>query len=292
VDLPFDSRFLQRLEQLMLASRRTAPGLGAGRRRSPTIGSAIEFADYRTYTPGDDVRRIDWNVYARLDKLFLRMSMVEENTAVTLFVDCSRSMASGLPAKSTLARRLAAALAYAALINDDRVAVAACCDDLDRWLPPVAGRAGLGPVWRFLQEQNFDGPTDLGRALTSYRRFTRGPGLAVVLSDLLTPSDWRGGLTALRALRQDVALIQILAPDEIEPTLRGDLTLVDDETGARREVSLTGPVLKAYRARFAAYTVETAHFCAARGIPFVQVSSDANLDDVVLKTLRRAGIVS
>lgn len=292
MDLPFDSRFLQQVEQLMLAARRTAPGLGAGRRRSPTIGSAIEFADYRTYTPGDDVRRIDWNVYARLDKLFLRMSMVEENTAVTLFIDRSRSMAYGLPSKSVLARRLAAALAYAALVNDDRVAVAACGDSLDRWLPPVVGRAALGRVWRFLQEQSFDGPTDLGQALASYRRFTRGPGLAIVLSDLLTPSDWRAGLTALRALRQDVVLIQILAPDEIEPGLRGDLTLVDDETGVRREVSLTAQVLKAYRARLAAYTADTAYFCAARGIPFVQIASNADLNDVVLKTLRQAGVLS
>jgi uncharacterized protein (DUF58 family) len=235
---------------------------------------------------------VDWNAYARLGKLFLRIYMAEENATLSVFLDCSRSMAGGEPSKGLFARRLAMALAYAALSGYDRVAVAACRAGFDAYLPPVAGRQSAGRVWRFLQEQRLDGGTDLGRALQGYAPHTRGPGLAVVLSDLLTPSDWRAGLRALRALRQEVTLIQVLAPDELSPTLRGDVVLVDEETGERREVTLTAATVRAYRARLAAYTAEVRAYCAAHDIAFVQVSSATPLEDVVLRLLRREGVLA
>ncbi len=287
--LPFDSAFLRKLELLALVGRRALPGTSAGPRRSAATGSSLEFADFRAYAPGDDVRRVDWNAYARLGKLFLRTYLAEENATVSLFLDLSRSMAGGAPPKDDLARRLATALAYVALAGYDRVAVGVCRAGLDAYLPPVAGRAAAGRVWRFLQEQPADGGTDLGRALAGYAPHTRGPGISVVVSDLLTPSDWRGGLRALRGLRQQVTLVQALSPEELAPTLRGDLALVDGETGARREVTITAAALARYRERLAAYTAEVAAFCRANGILFVQVSSAASLEDIVLRTLRRAG---
>lgn len=290
--LPFDSAFLQKLELLSLVSRRPLPGSGAGLRRSVAAGSSVEFADFRTYAPGDDFRRVDWNAYARLGKLFLRIYMAEENATATLFLDCSRSMAGGTPAKGDFARRLATALAYIALAGYDRVGVAACRAGFDNYLLPVAGRAAAGRVWRFLADQPLDGGTDLGRALSGYAPHTRGPGMAVVLSDLLTPSDWRAGIRALRGLRQQVTLVQVLAPEELEPALRGDFTLVDGETGDRREITVTASTLKAYRARLQAYTNEIADFCGRNDVMFVQVSSDTRLEDVVLRVLCREGILS
>lgn len=290
--LPFDSAFLQKLELLSLASRRALPGSGAGLRRSVAAGSSVEFADFRTYAPGDDFRRVDWNAYARLGKLFLRIYLAEENATATLFLDCSGSMAGGEPSKGEFARRLATALAYVALAGYDRVAVGACRQGFDNYLPPVAGRAAAGRIWRFLQEQPLEGGTDLGRALQGYAPHTRGPGLAVVLSDLLTPTDWRAGLRALRALRQEVTLVQVLAREELEPTLRGDFALVDGETGARREVTITAAAIKAYRARLAAYTAQITEYCRAHGISFVQVASDTRLEDVVLRLLRREGVLA
>ncbi len=290
--LPFDSAFLQKLELLSLVSRRALPGSGAGLRRSVAAGSSVEFADFRTYAPGDDFRRVDWNAYARLGKLFLRIYVAEENATVSLFLDCSGSMAGGEPSKGEFARRLATALAYIALTNYDRVAVGACRARFEAYLPPVAGRASAGRVWSFLQSQALEGATDLGRALGGYAPHTRGPGVSIVLSDLLTTSDWRSGLRALRGLRQEVTLVQVLAPEELEPSLRGDFTLVDGETGERREVTVTAAALKRYRARLAAYTAEIAEFCARDGIAYVQVSSDTSLEEVVLRLLRREGVLS
>ena len=290
--LPFDSAFLQKLELLALVSRRPVPGSGAGLRRSVAAGTSVEFADFRTYAPGDDFRRVDWNAYARLGKLFLRIYVAEENATATLFLDCSGSMAGGEPAKGEFARRLATALAYVALASYDRVAVGALRRGFESYLPPVAGRQSAGRVWRFLQQQPLEGGTDLGRALAGYAPHTRGPGIAVVFSDLLTPSDWRAGLRALRALRQEVTLVQVLAREELEPSLRGDFVLVDGESGERREVTVTASALKAYRARLAAYTSEVAAYCAAHAITFVQVASDLRLEDVVLRTLRREGMLA
>ncbi len=200
--------------------------------------------------------------------------------------------ASGVPTKGEAARVLATALSYVALAGYDRVAVAACRQRLDAYLPPVAGRQAAGRVWRFLQDQPFEGGTDLGRSLQAYAPHARGPGLAVVISDLLTPTDWRAGLRALRALRQEVTLVQVLAPDELDPPLRGDLTLVDAETGERREVTITAAALRAYRARLAAYTAEIGAYCRANSIAYVQMSSATRLEDVVLRLLRRAGVVA
>ena len=290
--LPFDSAFMQKLELLTLASRRPLPGTGAGLRRSVAAGASVEFADFRTYAPGDDFRRVDWNAYARLGKLFLRIYVAEENATATLFLDCSGSMAGGTPSKGDFACRLATALAYVALAGYDRVAVAALRQGFDTYLPPVAGRAAAGRIWRFLQDQALDGGTDLGRALAGYAPHTRGPGISVVLTDLLTPTDWRAGLRTLRALRQEVTLIQVLAPEELAPSLRGDVVLVDSETGERREVTLTSSAIKAYRQRLAAYTAEIADYCAAHGVSFIQVSSDTRLEDVVLRLLRRQGVVA
>jgi len=294
VTLPFDSAFLRKLELLALVSRRALPGSSAGLRRSVAAGSSVEFADFRTYAPGDDFRRVDWNAYARLGKLFLRIYVAEENATVSLFLDCSGSMAGGEPPhiKGDFARRLATALAYIALTGYDRVAIGACRARFDAYLPPVTGRASAGRVWSFLQGQALEGETDLGRALQGYAPHTRGPGIAIVLSDLLTPSDWKAGLRALRGLRQEVTLVQVLAPEELEPSLRGDFTLVDGETGQRREVTVTAAALKRYRARLAAYTAEIAEFCARNGIAYVQVSSDTSLEDVVLRLLRREGVLS
>lgn len=289
--LPFDAEFLRKLELLGLVSRRALPGAGAGPRRSVAAGASVEFADFRTYAPGDDPRRVDWNVYARLGKLFLRVYLAEENATVTFFLDCSGSMAGGDPCKGEFGRRLATALAYAALSNYDRVGVGVCREGFDRYLPPVSGRHAAGRIWRFLQEQPLEGNTDLRRGLSGYAPHTRGPGISVVISYLLTPSDWRGGLLALRSLRQEVTLVQVLAPEELQPTLRGDFTLVDSESGERREVSVTASVLKAYQARLAAYSAEIAAYCSAHSITFMQVSSGARLEDLVLRLMRRAGVV-
>jgi len=294
--------FIHRLDLLTLATGAPVRGSGIGGRRSPTVGASVEFRDFRTYSPGDDYRRVDWNTYARLERLFLRLYQAEENTCVTFLLDCSASMEQGAAAggaegsKFRAAQRLAAALSYIALHGDDLVAVGALGERLAAYLPPRGGRQAAGEVWAFLERlaPSSRGPagSDLAAALGGAAARARRGGLTFVLTDLLTTADWRRGLLALRAANQQVTLLQILSPDELSPSLRGDLALVDRETGARREVTLTAATVRAYQERLAAYTAAITAYCHGHGIAFLQLSSALSLDDVVLRVLRKNGVVS
>ena len=289
----FTPDFLPKLEALALATRQSLAGSSVGPRRSPRLGMSVEFSDFRNYTPGDDYRRIDWNAYARLERLFLRLYRAEENLTVSLLLDTSRSLSWGQPPKFDLARQVAGALAYVALVNGDRVGVAALGDDLLAHLPPVSDRAQVWRVWDFLEQLQTLGGTDLGKALSSVAaRYSRRAGLSVLVSDLLTDSDWRSGLRALRASRQEVVLLQVLAPEEINPEIMGHWQLVDDEDGSSLEVTLTARTLEEYRDRLSAYTREVASFCHGHGISFVQLPSNLSIEDAVLRLLRRARIVA
>ncbi|MBI2918350.1 MAG: DUF58 domain-containing protein [Chloroflexi bacterium] len=287
----FSPDFLRRLEALAIATRRSLPGSGVGPRRAPAIGASVEFSDFRSYTPGDDYRRIDWNAYARLERLFLRLYRAEENLNVSLLVDTSASMSWGQPRKFDLARQVAGSLAYIALARDDRVGAAGLGESLHPHLPPVASRASVWRVWEFLEALPCGGATDLGKALASFGGYSRRSGLVVVLTDLLTESDWRGGLRALLGLRHEVVLLQVLAPEELDPSLSGDWRLVDDEDGRPVEVSVTPRALDAYRERLSAYTREVASFCHGHRIAFLQLRSDIPVEDAVLRLMRRAQVV-
>jgi uncharacterized protein (DUF58 family) len=288
--LGLDAAFIGRLDRLALVARQRVRGQGAGPRRSSATGSSVEFADFRTYAPGDDYRRIDWSAYARLERLFLRIFEAEENSTVAIFVDCSTSMAGGNPAKARLARQIAAALSYIALTSYDRVAVCGVRDRLGPYLPPRSGRDRAPEVWRFIADLPADGVTAL-QALRAYEGYSRAPGLALVISDLLTDSDWRAGLRALRgACRQEITVLQVLSPQELQPDVEGDLTLLDAETQRRVEVSVTPATLRRYAEALAAYTAEVGEWCRAQGITFAQISSAASVEDVVLRLLRRMGV--
>ena len=288
----FTPDFLHKLEALGLATRQSFAGTSAGPRRSPRLGTSVEFSDFRNYAPGDDYHRIDWNAYARLERLFLRLYRAEENLTVSLLLDASRSMAWGEPSKFDLARQVAGAMAYLALVKDDRIGVVALGDDHLSHLPSVGGRAQVWRVLDFLEQLQPLGTTDLGGALSSFAsRYRQRPGLSVLVTDLLTDSDWRAGLRALLASRQEVIVLQILASEEITPEITGHWQMVDDEDGASLEVTLTPRTLQEYRDRLSAYTREVASFCHAHGVTFVQLRSDLLIEDAVLRLLRRAQVV-
>ncbi len=286
----FTPEFLRKLEALSLATRQSLPGSGAGPRRAPRLGASVEFSDFRSYAPGDDYRRIDWNAYARLERLFLRLYRAEENLNVSLLLDTSRSMAWGQPPKIALARQIAGALAYIGLVRDDRVGAGALGNDLASYLAPAGNRAQVWRIWEFLEALPCQGNTDLGRALSSFQRLRPRPGLAVVLTDLLTDSDWRGGLRTLLSLRQEVVLLQVLAPDEMEPDLSGDWQLVDDEDGRPLEVTLTPRAIRMYRDSLHSYLREVAAFCHGHSITFMHFPSNISVEDAVLRLLRRAQV--
>lgn len=291
----FDPRFLRLLEGLSLAGRRLPAGETVGQWRSRASGSSVEFSDYRTYTAGDDFRRIDWNAYARLERLFVRIFRAEENLALSVLLDTSASMTWGHPSKARLAARLAGALSFVALRGDERVNITTLRSGaVAERAPNLSGQAGIWPMWRFLERLAFSGETNLDSSLTGYARQLRRSGLAVLISDLLSPHGYQQGVDALLARRQDVVVLHVLAPDELEPDSEflGEWRLLDMESQATVQATITPSVVRAYRRLVDVYTREAAEYCRRRGATYLLLRSDVNVQDVLLRTLRQAGVLT
>lgn len=286
-----DQKFLRRLENLSLKSKRIHPGQHIGEHRSPRKGNSVEFADFRCYSAQDDFRYIDWNSYARTEKLFVKLFMEEQDLLLNIFIDNSKSMAWGEPPKNRLALQMAAALAYLSLHSCDRVSLFSCSDKLSEHLPPVRGQVGIKRCWTFLENIRPAVNTDLNHSLKDFGRYAH-PGVSVLMSDLWSPSGFEEGLKYLQYLKQDVILIQILAPDELNPMLGGDLRLKDCESEEIKELTVSPMLLKAYKQRLYEFSHKTRSFCQKRGISFLQLSSEQAFDDIILRLLPAAGILS
>jgi uncharacterized protein (DUF58 family) len=290
-ELQFDDVFLRKLERLAVVAKRVAARHGRGERRTRHVGSGIEFADHRDYVPGDDLRHLDWNLYGRLERPLVRLFDEDEDLPVYVLCDTSASMGLGQPPKLDLARSVAAALAYVALTNLDRVAVYAASDSLDRGLGLVRGKAQIHPLLGLLSELKPSGRTNLGAAVSGLVQRHRRRGLVVVISDFYDPVGFERGLDRLRYGRFEPVIVQITAPDEAEPPLRGELTVVDVETGEERAVTVTPSVAAGYRQRYQARLRGLSRFCRERAIACFQVTSDHPLEDLVLRVLRSGGLL-
>jgi uncharacterized protein (DUF58 family) len=287
----FDERFLRKLERLAVVAKRVIALHGRGERRTRHVGSGIEFADHRDYVPGDDLRHLDWNLYGRLERPLVRMFDEDEDLPVYLLVDTSASMGLGSPAKLRLAREAAAALAYVALTNLDRVAVYPAAEGLRTGLGLLRGKAQIHPILNLLEAMRPAGRTDLGAAVSGLVQRHRRRGVVVVISDFFDPQGGEQGLGRLRYGRFEPVVVQINAPEEAAPPLRGEVTLVDAETGEERPVTITSAAAEAYRERYQARLRGLSRFCRERAIPCVQIASDHGLEDLVLRVLRSSGIL-
>lgn len=303
------AKLLRQLDQLELRAGRRSRSSGRGERRSKARGQSVEFADHRSYVAGDDVRRLDWNLYGRLDRLFIKLYEEERELPVQILLDASESMAFGTPTKFDFARRLAAAVGYVALCGFDRVTVRVFPE-----LPPggpsetepgALGEAAYRAALRGVQGKKLatgffqnlgrvkpGGPGDFNESLRLCALQTRQAGLAIVLSDLLDAKGYMAGLDALLGRGFQIHVLQVLAREELEPTSFGDLRLVDSETGGEREVTFGKFRLKAYRQAVENYTQKLREFCRSRGIGFSRVTSDATLESVLLKDLRECALLA
>ena len=288
---PLDASVLQQLDNLALLTRRPMATGRQGRRRSPMAGTSMEFADYRRYSPGDDFRRIDWRAYARLERLFLRVFEAEENITVTVLIDCSDSMHHGTPSKADLAVSLAAALSYIALKSEDTVIVGALTDKMASFRRVGSGRNSVWSIGEFLNQLPRSGKTNLNKALYDLGRVVTSPGLTIIISDFLAPGGYQTGVRAVRQLRQEVALLQILSPDELEPDIQGDWRLRDSEGNGNVDVSISSHVLHAYQQRLEQFTQEIAAFAHANAATYSRISSDTSIIDVVQRLLRQIELV-
>lgn len=259
---------LQRLRRLVLRHKGGLAGIGSGKRLSNRFGASLEFADYRPYLPGDDIRRIDWSLYGRSRRLYTRLNRSELDATVNIAIDCSASMAWGDWGKKLRSLALAYALAYISIRADDRISLAVGAKAVDSYLPPVHGQPALSRIEEFLARQQFEREGDLSTLLFSLQRRLRPRQVTVIISDFL--SDWQPGLTKVARSRQQLLVFLVTSPDELEPKWRGPLSLVDSETGARQEVELNPFSLAAYQREAAAYRQGIASFCRLRGIDFYE----------------------
>src|SRR5918996_1274688 len=283
----FDEAFLRQLERLLLLMRAPVRGGLKGGRRSVKRGQSVEFADYREYALGDDLRQLDWNVLARLEKLFVKLFIEEEDVTITVLLDGSASMATGHPEKLQFAKRAAAALGYIGLASEDKVAVSVLGGRVARRRTALRGS---GRALRLLSElsaiQAADGPTDLVAAARHAAAQLTGRGVVILISDLLDPAADRV-IRELAATNSELVILHVLTPDELDPPLEGDLRLVDVESGESIDVTADLATIDAYRARLVAWKESFAHLAARRQASYVDLSSDVPLNDLIFAELRR-----
>ncbi len=306
-----EPEFLRRLETLTLLSRRMARSGLRGERRSATLGRGVEYADYRSYQAGDDYRYIDWNIYSRLDRLFVKLFSEEEDINVHLLIDRSASMGFasapdapppvgagrggglGLPfTKLDYAVRVAAAIGYIGLVNLDRVGAAGFDRRITASLGPGRGRAQTQHLFRFLGALAPGERSDLSAAMREYVHTTRRRGLLVLLSDLLMPGGYAEGLKLARAHHFDLFLIHVLSEEDLTPPLAGDLRLIDSESGTATEVTVDGPALRAYLRARDRYLTELEQFCLRHRIEYLRTTTATPFTDLILRYLRVGGLIA
>jgi uncharacterized protein (DUF58 family) len=286
----FPSDFLTRLEYLSIISKRVFRGQLLAQRRTMQTGSGIEFSDHREYNSGDDLRYLDWNVYARHGALLLKRFQEEQDLHVYLMIDCSRSMSVGTPAKFNLARQVAAALAYIALADLDRIGIVAFADGVVVEMPVTRGRARILPVMKFLEDLPTTGAeTNLEKAVQTLVQSGSRKGLAVVISDLFDEHGFQRGLDLLRYRRFDTHVIQLHAPSDANPEVLGDTELVDVETETVRKVTITESQLASYRRLFLEHQQSVRDYCNNYGLGCTQSPSTVRFDDLIMRMMREVG---
>jgi uncharacterized protein (DUF58 family) len=289
--MQFDEQFLKKLEYLYVVAKKVFVGRIRAERRSRKTGSGVEFADHRNYAAGDDLRYLDWSVYGRLDKLLLRMFEEEEDLHIYLLIDASASMRAN--GKLDYAERLCAALAYIGLAKLDRVSIVPFGGGgSGERLPPARGKAQIFKVFQFLSALEPTGATELSRALESFVHQTKRRGLAIVVSDFYDPAGYEEGLNLLRYHRFEPTVLQVWSQAEARPALRGDLELVDVESGETREVTVTERQLAAFARAHADYCARLESFCAGRGVSYYRADVAVPFEDLVLRMFREGGFLS
>ncbi len=286
-----DPEFMSRLERLDIVSRKIFAGKTKGERRSKRKGQSVEFADYRNYVVGDDLRFLDWNIFGRLEKLFIKLFFEEEDLYVNVLIDASASMDFGNPAKALYAKRIAAAIAYIGLVNYNRVSLCAFSDRYGPEMAGVRGRRLIHQVLNFLSDVE---PAGAGNMTGACKRFAiRYPqrGVVLLLSDFMDKGGYEAGLRYLIGRKYDLYAIQILSPEEIEPGLVGDLRLRDLEDDDMAEITVSRALINRYKHNLKAYCEQLREFCTRRGVTYMFTSTAVPFDQMVLTYLRRRGLL-
>ena len=286
-----EPEFLHKLEQLELVSKKIFVGRMKGERKSKRRGSSVEFADHRQYSVGDDLRHIDWNVYGRLDRLFLKLFLEEEDLHFYTLLDTSLSMDFGDPTKLHYGKQVAAALAFIGLVNHDRVMLDTFSSGLEAGMNSVRGRSQMYRVVGYLDKLAASGASDLTAAVKAFAIKHSGKGVVVIISDFLDKRGYEPALRYLLARNMDIYVVHVLSQEEVNPELVGDLRLVDAEDDDIAEITVSAPLLKRYKENLNAFVGGFKEWCTKRGITYIFTTNQNPFDKLILNYLRERGLV-
>ena len=286
-EILFSEEFLSKLENLSLVAKKMHRGSSQGLKQTYRKGSSLEYQDHRSYYPGDDLRSVDWSVWARLGRLFVKLYTAEEDRTIYLLIDSSASMGSGSPVKLSYAVQAAAALAYIAASGQDRVGIVSFGEGILREKRPAKGLSEILSLFRFLASLEAGGRTNLNTVLKQFTHNPRRSGMVILITDLMDPSGHEEGLLSLLYNRFEVFLLHVLSEEEISPQPRGPVKLIDSETGDARMVTVDQDLEKAYRSALGEYLQGIEDFCLSRKMEYLRASSSVPLEDLILKYLRQ-----
>ena len=284
-------QLMAQLERLELVTRKVFRGRIKGERRSKRKGQSVEFADFRNYVPGDDLRLLDWNLYARLDKLIIKLFLEEEDLHFYALIDASMSMDFGTPTKLNYAKQLAGALGFVGLIRTDRVRVETLGQRVHERAPVLRGRHN---VWRMMQQIEAIEPGEqvsLAEGVKNFCSRNSGRGVVVLISDLMDKGGYETALKYFVAHQVDCFVIQVLSQEELDPDVTGDLKLVDCEDKDEAEITVSAPLLNRYKQTLNSFTSGAQEFCSRRGMHYLLADNQLPVEELVAQQLRRRGLV-
>jgi uncharacterized protein (DUF58 family) len=282
---------MAQLERLELVTRKVFRGRMKGERRSKRKGQSVEFADFRGYVPGDDLRSLDWNLYARLDKLIVKLFLEEEDLHFFTLIDASLSMDFGNPTKFQYAKQLAAALGFIGLIRTDRVRIETLGHGALQRGPVLRGRRGVWRMLEYLDGIEAGETASLADGVKNFCVRNSGKGIVVLISDLMDKSGYEAALRYLVSQRMDVYVIHILSQEELDPDVKGDLKLVDCEDQDIAEITVSAPLLAKYKSTLNAFVSGAQEFCNRRGMNYLLANNQTPVKDFIGSYLRRRGLV-
>ena len=295
LDVLLDPHLMSRLDAIDVMSRKIFSGKLQGERRSKRRGQSIEFADFRPYVHGDDLRFVDWNIFGRLDRLFLKMFLEEEDLSLVIAVDTSASMRVGDPDAFDYARKAAMALSYVGLVNQHRVSLVGFSAGRIERASNLRGRRKAAEVASWLLRREPEGGSGFEEAMRLVGTTRAGRGVMLVLSDFLFPEGFEKGLAMVAGRGFDLYALQVLAPQVVDPAreggVTGDLLLVDSETGAETEVTVTPELLRIYKDRLDRLCGSLRNYCTRRDIVHMVVETSTPVETLMLEYLRRRGLL-
>jgi uncharacterized protein (DUF58 family) len=290
-DILLEPEFIKKLQRLQVLTKKTFTGRMKGERRSKKKGISTEFADYRRYVKGDDIRFIDWNIYSRLETLFLKLFMEEEDLYLYIFVDASKSMDFGEPSKLLFAKQTAAALGYIALSNLDKVGVGAFGSGIDEYLKPIRGKQNTFKLLDFLSSVETQNETHLADSFREFILQSSPRGIAVLISDFMDPQGFEDAINMFVQRNFEIYVIHVLSEEEVDPKLIGHLELVDSEFDTKTYVSVSRDLIKKYQDNLNKFCTSLRRYCIKRNITYVRMLNTASIEELIMNYLKYRGLI-